>query len=115
MRVGIYVALVAGGRRRDDGTRTLHVESGAFHPGERVLRAGTGVAAVDVLAVLSEVLHLVLQELFGGRVDGDSDPREAVVSPAGCEGDPEYLIDSRGSGAGVAAGEPLAGRALLSA
>jgi hypothetical protein len=33
------------GRKRDDGARTLHVENGAFHPGERVLRAGAGVAA----------------------------------------------------------------------
>ena len=39
------------------------------------------------------------QELFGGRVDGD----------------PEDLVDSRGSGAGVTAGEPLAKGVLLSA
>ena len=69
----------------------------------------------DVLAVHSKDLHLVRQELFGGRVDGDSDPREAAVSPAGREGDPEDLVDSRGSGAGVTAGEPLAKGVLLSA
>ena len=87
----------------------------AFHAGERVLRAGTGMAAADVLAVLSEVLHLVRQELFGGLVDRDSDRGEAAVSLAGHEGDPEDLTDSRGSGAGVAAGKPLAGGVLLSA